>query len=262
MSNTPKKPATIDSLNRGIDLLEILAERDSVKLAALPELLDISRATAFRVLKTLQERGYVEHVAAQSAYRLGPAALLLSKRSQSVAIIRIARPVLQDLAQRTGETVNLAMFRAGRLVYVEIVDGRHALRMSASLGQAVPMHSTALGKAILALLSEERQGALLGAPPWSEYTPSTKTTWRELRTDVRRAASRGYALDLQEMDEGAVCVGAAIQGAGGEPLGGISVSGWAQRLGPKARTEIGESLSDRCRQISAELGYGGDGTGP
>ena len=161
-----KNSQTIDSLSRGIDLLEILAEREAIKLAELPDLLETSRATAFRLLKTLQERGYVEHVSSQSAYRLGPSALLLATRSQSFSLVRVAEPALRDFAQRTGETVNLALFRGGHLHYVEIVEGRHALRMSGSIGQAAPIHSTALGKAILAVLPANRRRALLGDEPW------------------------------------------------------------------------------------------------
>lgn len=250
-SGSPSR-STIDSLGRGIDLLEILATRDSVKLAELPELLDTSRATAFRLLKTLQDRGYVEHYPAESLYRLGPAAQLLADRSGSQSLVRAAQPALRDLAAETGETVNLALMRAAHLTYVEIVDGRHALRMSASPGQDVPMHSTALGKATLAVLPEERQLALVGPEPWTAYTPKTHTSWEALRPEIRRAAERGWAEDLEEMDEGAICVGAAILNREGEPVGGISVSGWAQRLDARTRREIGQSVAAWCRRITTE----------
>lgn len=255
MTREASKSATIDALGRGIDLLEILAQRESLKLAELPNLLGVSRATAFRLLKTLAERGYVEHLVAQSAYRLGPAALLLAMRSQSFSLVRIAEPALGELAEITGETVNLAIFRGGQLIYVEIVDGRHALRMSGSIGQSAPMHSTALGKAILAALPEDRQRSLLGLEPWEEFTPNTVTGWPELGPELIRAKKSGYALDVEEMDEGAVCVGAAIIASDGYPLGGISVSGWAPRLDPEKREEIGETLCDWCSRISKELGY-------
>jgi IclR family acetate operon transcriptional repressor len=252
---TKKKSLTIDSLTRGIDLLELLAEHDSLKLAELPELLGTSRATAFRLLKTLQGRGYVEHVPSLSAYRLGPAALLLASRSQAFSLVRIAEPALRDLAEKTGETVNLAIFRGGHLIYVEIVEGRHALRMSGSIGQTVPMHSTALGNAILAALPPDHQRALLGNEPWEQYTPRTPRTWKALEPELASAAKRGYALDLQQMDEGAVCVGAAVIGSNGHPIGGISVSGWVQRIDEAKQREIGETLSSWCAAISQELGF-------
>jgi DNA-binding IclR family transcriptional regulator len=78
--------------------------------------------------------------------------------------------------------------------------------------------------------------------------------WKELEPEIDRTVERGYALDLQQMDEGAVCVGAAIVSSSGHPVGGISVSGWVQRLDRAKQNEIGESLSNWCRTISEDLG--------
>jgi DNA-binding IclR family transcriptional regulator len=262
VASKSEKTATIDSLTRGIDLLELLAQRESTKLADLPELLGTSRATAFRALKTLQSRGYVEHIPAQHAYRLGPAAQLLAERSRTSSIVRVAGPALRDLAERTGETVNLALFRAGRLSYAEILEGAHALRMSGATGQSVPLHATALGKAILATLPAEQRPELVGSEPFEAFTSNTKTTWTKLKPEVDKAVRRGYAIDVEEMDEGAVCVGAAIVGPGGEPLGGLSVSGFAPRLGERKRREIGKLLVDWCARIGPQAESGAeDGAG-
>jgi len=105
------KRMTIDALDRGIDVLEVIAERDSVRLAELPELLSVSRATAFRVLKTLEERGYVEHVRSEHAYRLGSGSVILAARSQTSSIVSLAGPAIADLRDAAGETVNLALTR-------------------------------------------------------------------------------------------------------------------------------------------------------
>jgi DNA-binding IclR family transcriptional regulator len=256
------KTAAIDSLSRGIDLLEVLAERDSVKLADLPELLETSRATAFRALKTLQSRGYVEHVPAESAYRLGPAALLLAARSRTSAFVRAAAPAMREIGERTGETVNLALFRGGTLSYVEIVEGRHPLRMSGDIGQRVPLHCTALGKAILAALpDEEHQLQLVGEGPYEAFTPKTRTTWEQLRRDLQETARRGFALDIEETDEGAACVGAAILGQNDYPVGGISASGWAPRMTKRERTEVGKLLADWCGRIGKQLGFASEEDG-
>jgi IclR family transcriptional regulator, acetate operon repressor len=260
MAASETKTPAIDSLSRGIDLLEILARKDAVKLGDLPELLGTSRATAFRALKTLQSRGYVEHVPAQRAYRLGPAAMLLAARSRTSALIGAAAPAMRDIGERTGETINLAVFTAGTLSYVEIIEGRHPLRMSGDIGQSVPLHATALGKATLACLPEERQLELVGKGPYEAFAPNTHTTWKALQRDLRETARRGFAIDREEMDEGAVCVGAAIVGTSAEPLGGISASGFAARFDEKTRIEVGELLSEWCGRISKQVSSAdGDG---
>lgn len=246
------KALTIESLDRGVDLLEILAQRETVKLAELPAMLESSRATAFRVLKTLQGRGFVEHLPDQQVYRLGPKAILLGARSRMASFVRLAEPIMAEIRNRTGETVNLAVFRGGHLDYVEILEGRHALRMTGNVGDRVPLHATALGKATLARLSEQEQLALVGRGPYEAFTPRTVQKWDALKRQVAAAAKNGYAVDLEEMDTSAICVGATIS-EGGRPVGGLSVSGFAERLAEPARSEIGELLRDRCERISAEL---------
>jgi DNA-binding IclR family transcriptional regulator len=159
---------------------------------------------------------------------------------------------MREIAEKTGETVNLAIFTAGTLAYVEIIDGRHALRMSGEIGQTVPLHATALGKATLACLSEERQRELLGEEPYEAFAPNTHTTWRSLQGDIGETAQRGFAIDVEEMDEGAACVGATIVGTG-EPLGGISASGFAARFDERKRLAVGELLSDWCSRIGEQV---------
>lgn len=247
------KTLTIESLDRGVDLLEILAQRETVKLAELPEMLGSSRATAFRVLKTLQDRGFVEHVPSEQAYRLGPRAILLGARSRTTSFVRLAEPTMAEIRNKTGETVNLAVFRGGHLDYVEILEGRHALRMTGDVGDHVPLHATALGKATLARLSEAEQISLVGRGPYEAFTPRTVRKWDALKRQVATAAKKGYAVDLEEMDVGAICVGATILDGEGRPVGGLSVSGFAERLAEPVRTEIGELLRDRCDRLSAEL---------
>jgi IclR family acetate operon transcriptional repressor len=246
---------TIESLSRGLDLLEILAERGSVKLAELVGLLGASRATVFRVVKTLQERGYVEHVQELHEYRLGPGAFIVGARSQTSAIVQLAVPAMTDLHERSGETVNLALFRGGRLVYVEIMEATHAMRMTGTVGEEAPLHATALGKATLSVLPEERARQFLGAEPFSSVTPKTRTGWVELLKDLRATRGRGYSVDLEEMDMGAACVGAAIRANDGEPVAAISVSGLAARFTAKERERIGRAVATWAGKISEDLGH-------
>lgn len=236
-------------------MLEILAERGSVRLAELSELLGSSRATVFRVLKTLQERGYVEHVRSQHSYRLGPGPVILAARSQTSSVIHSAGPAMADLRDTTEETVNLALLRGGRLVYAEILEGRHAIRMSGNVGEEVPLHATALGKAILAALPPEKGSVLLGAEPYTSYTSRTYTTWDELASELDATRARGYAVDLEEMDFGASCVATVILGEGGYPVGALSVAGLAARFTPTQHTEIGARVAKWSQRISSKLGY-------
>ena len=244
---------TIDSLNRGIDLLEILAERGSVRLAELPELLGVSRATAFRVLRTLRDRGYIDHVESEHVYRLGPGPTLLGSRSQAGTVARLADFALVQLRDQTGETANLALLQGGDLIYASILESNYALRTSAAVGEIVPLHSTALGKAILSELPAETARKMAGAEPYAQPTENAPATWEELLAHLALTRERGYGIDNQETDPGATCIAAAITDATGYPLGGLSVSGATSRISADRVSEIAGTLITLCAELSEEL---------
>lgn len=245
----------IESVERALDLLEILAQRGSAKLAELTQALGTSRATTFRVLATLEARGYVEHVREEQSYRLGGAVVNLAAGTRSSAVIRLAGPALADLASATGETVNLALLSRGRLVYAAIFDGSYSLRMSGTVGQTAPLHPTALGKAVLAAAPPDQRRGLAGPEPYQAFTPRTIRRWPALEAELAETVARGWAVDDEESEIGAVCVAAAIVGGDGQPLGAISVSGAASRLPPQSRAEIGRAIVAWTNHISREIGF-------
>jgi DNA-binding IclR family transcriptional regulator len=243
----------ICALERGIDLLELLGERGQMRLAEVARELATSRATAFRVLATLQSRGYVEHDRTARVYRLGPALHTLTATSAATSVSRFAAPAMAALHQQTRETVNLGVVRRGRIVYAAILDGVHALRVNAEVGEEVPAHATAIGKSILAALPYEQRAFFLSREPYDAFTERTITTRVRLEDDLRAAAERGYGVDDQETGVGAVCIAAAIIGADGYPLGAISVSAIAARLPRTEFASLGESVKHRAAEVSAAL---------
>lgn len=242
-------------VERALDLLELLAKRDELSLAEVAAGLSSSRATAFRILSKLQSRGYVEHLRAQHTYRLGPQIRELASWAEQSALTRLALPALSELRAQSGESANLAALRRNRIVYEMILDGAHSLRISNTVGEEVPPHSTALGKAILAWLEPARRPTLLGKPPFASFTTRTITTEEKLQQELERVRARGYATDDEEMAFGAYCVAAPIIGTSGEPIGAISVSGLAARIPVRSRAALGESVKRCCERISSRLAH-------
>jgi DNA-binding IclR family transcriptional regulator len=240
------------ALLRGIDVLELLGERGEARLAEVASALGTSRATAFRVLATLQSRGYVHHSRSEQVYRLGPALKELAATSDSSSVVRVAAPAMAALRSETGETVNLAAVQRWRIVYVSVLDGVHALRMNSEVGEEVPPHATAIGKAILAALPPEQRGVFLGKEPYVAYTDRTITTRVELEHDLSKCAKRGYSADDQEAGVGSVCIGAPIIGSDGYPVAAISVSAIAARLPRKEFSALGRSVRTWADRISAD----------
>ncbi|MEO7556388.1 MAG: IclR family transcriptional regulator [Acidimicrobiales bacterium] len=242
-----------NGLERGLDAMELLAEHGEAKLVDVVDHLAVSRATAFRVLATLQRRGYVDHVRAAHVYRLGPQMRALASQSGSSSLIRLGGMALADLRNITGETVNMVVLRRGTIAYVAILDGAHALRMAAKVGDEVPAHSTAVGKAILAALPDDERAALAGPEPYHRCTKRTIGRRKDLEADLKRTRERGFAIDDEESEIGAACVAAAVVGADGRPLGAVSVSGLAARMPARTWPELGKMVRARCDAIAAAL---------
>lgn len=243
------KPEAVGSLSRGLDILELLAEHGSLRLADLPAPLGVSRATAYRILSQLQDRGYVEHDREAHRYSLGASAVALAARSKSASLISTAEPALNRLNAETQETVNLAVLQGGRLVYVRIIEGGYALRMSGNVGEEAPLYATAMGKAILAHVSLDRRLHLVGDEPFPKFTSTTVSTYAELDAAVDRARLDGYAVDNEEVDTGAICLGAAILGEGVEPVGAVSISAPASRISTRVE-EFGRLTAEAAQDIS------------
>ena len=244
----------IESLDRGLDVLEVLAERGEIGLAELATAVTASRATAFRVLSTLEARNYIEHVRQDRVYRLGRAFIGLAAKSHASALITLAAPAMAELRVRTGESVNLAVFRQGQVQYAAAYDGTFGLRRSAVVGQLAPLHATALGKSVLSALPSSQQRALLGGEPYLKFSDRTLTKWADIERDLIATAKRGYAVDDEESEVGAICIAAPIIGVDGQPLGAISVEGPTTRLAKGQRARLGRALAEWCRKISIELG--------
>lgn len=250
------KQRGIEALSRGFDVMETLAAHGELPLSELARLSGVPRATAFRVLNTLAARGYVDHQPEKHVYRLGPGSLILAAQSQVSSVVRMAEPAMRALQGATGETINLALVRVARLMYVEIIESHHGVRtMSGGVGQQAPWHATALGKAVLSRLAVDEARPVLGSEPYPQYTPHTKTTWQRLAADLGAARARGFAFDDEETDLGASCVAAPILAANGRPLGAISVAGLTTRFAPALREETGRMVAGWTTELSRRLGY-------
>jgi DNA-binding IclR family transcriptional regulator len=223
-------------------------------LAEVAAVLEVSRPTAFRLLVALETRGYVEHARREHVYRLGQAIHVLAARAAPESLLRLAEPALSDLRARSGETANLALVNRTTIVYAAILDGIHTLRMSVKVGETVPAHATALGKAILSQLPPASVGAFVGQEPYRQYTANTILDRARLDSELTLVRDRGYAVDDEECDTGASCVAGIIVGHDGFPVGGISVSGLAARMPETTQLDLGETVRSWCEQISKQVG--------
>ncbi len=244
------------ALSRGLDVLEALARSDEGGLgpSALGRRVDLDKATVTRLLRTLVAAGYVTQDDATRRYRLTGRILWLAHRASVRLDLRsVARPHLTALRDELGETVHLGVMDDLRVVYVDKLEADNSIQLVSAIGQTMPLHSTSLGKAMLAALPDDEREAVYAR---MDLAPRTDWTIRDLATfreEIQRTQLRGYSTDDRENEPFGACVGAAIVGPGGRPFGAISVSGPYFRIRHRLPV-FGERVRAVAGAIERELG--------
>lgn len=239
---------SIAVLGKALDLLDVLDGDDALTLTELSNRAGIPKPTALRILSNLEERRYVERDV-HGQYRLGMRLLQLgSRKSAGIDLRTVARPAMKALHAEFDETVNLAVPAEDGIIYIDILQSPRGLRMAATVGMRDHYHSSALGKAMMASWPEGRAKSFLGGA-LGRKTARTVATIDELMLELDRVRETGYAIDDEENEVGARCVGAPIFDHRGVCVGAISVSGSASRL-TDDRIEV---LADRVRAAAATI---------
>jgi IclR family acetate operon transcriptional repressor len=249
-------------VGRALDLLADVARGRRHTTVSAAEATGTSRASAYRMLVTLESRGFLEHD--REAHSWGPGALLfditaVSTREQLRAT---AMPLLAALRDRELETVNLAWFGNGRLVYTDVLESPLRFRMGGARGEHAPLYSTALGRAVLASLPSEEQASLLAQARPEPLTERTVVDTGALVDELAVARTRGWAAEHGETELGVSCFGAALVGPSGRPVGAISISVPDARLDPKRERHLGAAIRQVAEAITDALPDAGrDGHG-
>ena len=186
-------------------------------------------------------------------YRLGPRLVSLARLVLSRGLPAVAAPHMRELAHKFGHSVNLGVLNGFNVLYVDMLESRHSLRMVTGIGALEPLHATAIGKAIAAALPPDELRSLLASYTMRPLTPATITSRARFEAEVEQVRERGYAVDNAECQPGARCVGAAIRDRYGV-IGGISMSASLEHLPDEDLTLAGAAVRDAANAVSAELG--------
>lgn len=219
----------VQTSKRTLALIEKLMKQGSCGVTELASELDMGKSAVHNHLTTLQESGYVlKH---DDEYQLGLKFLDVGGYvRKSMEFYQIAEPEVKSLAADTGELANLMVEEQGMGVYLMRSKGEKAVDLDTYAGHRTHMHATALGKAILANLSDERVEQIIDRHGLEEKTPQTIGTRDELFTELDEIRDRGYAIDDGERLEGLRCIAAPVKHSSGEVLGSVSVSAPASRF--------------------------------
>ncbi len=250
---------TTRTLSRGLAVLEALASADELGLgpSAVGEKVGLDKATVTRLLRTLVETGYVAQDEISRRYRLTGKILRLAHGvTAQLDLQRVARPHLKRLREDVGETVHLGVREGLEVFYVDKLVSDNSIQLVSEVGQTMPLHTTSLGKAIVATLSEADREALYRQMDFAPRTARTIRSVEQFRDEIARTQARGYAIDDRENEDFGACVAVAIVGADGRAVAALSVSGpdfrvraHFDRFGQRAR----EAALAIARELGAEM---------
>lgn len=250
--------AVSTSVTKAFRIVELLAAKPNggLSLAELSLQLGMPKSTTHRYLATLIALGLTERDGADR-FRLGTKVVELAGSFLANSDLRTeGNAILDELAAKTGETVHLAVPSGGEVVYIAKVESIHALRMYSHIGARLPMHSTSLGKAIMAHLPAERIDEIL-LTPMTARTPRTITSPRELTLELEHIRQQGFAIDDEENETGVCCVGAAVLDYMADPVAAVSISGPNNRMSRERCVTLGPMVRDAAMSVSRRMGYTG-----
>ncbi|MGH3734125.1 MAG: IclR family transcriptional regulator [Micromonosporaceae bacterium] len=256
MATTPATPSTpargATAIGKLVAVLEALDGHR--RLSAIARATDLPTSTVHRILQELVTLGWVRE-GEDRGYLLGPGLLRLAGRGADDSdIARLARPVLRALADRTGYTVHFGLRHDDEAVYVDKLEGRGGYGMRSRIGDAMPLHCTAIGKAILAALPDDEVRLIAERGGLPRRTPKTLTTVGQLLTDLVAVRSRGWSVDDEENHPRIRCVGAVVTDHRRLPVGAISVSGLVFDMEREHIARLAPLLVRTAHQVSAALG--------
>jgi IclR family KDG regulon transcriptional repressor len=259
-NDTVQESGAVKAVVKTLRILEVLSAGDNRGVTKIAAETGMSKATAFRFLLTLEREGYVRQDRDNGTYSLTlqlfeVASLVRQRRTRLDDI----HPVLQVLAESTGETVHLATMEQDHLVYLDKVESKRALKvsMASRVGRVAPLHCTAMGKVLLAYQDPVIREDLLPRLALQRFTPTTITSIVALKRALVEIEQNGIALDEEEHEEGVYCIAAPIQNSRGDVSAAVSISMPSVRITRETNTSYQQMIRETAARISAMIGAGG-----
>ncbi|MGI8780017.1 MAG: IclR family transcriptional regulator [Solirubrobacteraceae bacterium] len=251
MSVTPGQER-MSAIGKMLAVVETLVEQR--QLSAVARMTGLPTSTVHRILQELVSTGWASETP-DRRYALGARALgVLGRATGESATARAARPFLEALRDRTGHTVHFALRTGDEAVYVDKLDGRRSYHMRSRVGRSLPLHSSAIGKALLAELSEAEVLVIIGRTRLPRRTEHTITSPDALLAELRTIRGRGFSIDNEENEVHTRCIGVAVHDHRRIPIGGLSLSALAFDLDAEQVRTFTPLVVASGHAVSAALG--------
>lgn len=249
---------SVQSVERAVAILDYLSRRPTgVPLNEIAQAASLHASTCFRILKTLKNQGLVEQLAEGGSYRPGPGLLILASRLLlQVDLVSLGVPHVNALCSETEESVHLCVLMQGEAREIAARESDQPVRAAAGVGTRMPLHSTAVGKVLLAFqASAEERERLLDSIVLQRHTAHTVTDPQRLKREVEQIRQQGFALNDREFHVGTAAVAAPVLNFMGDVVASLGIALPDVRFSGPARSRLIDATRRHAYELSRELGY-------
>jgi len=253
-----KSEYVVQSVDRALDILEAFNyNEEELGVTELSQKLNLHKNNVFRLLATLETRGYIEQDEKTGNYRLGIKIFEVANVFlHHLGLRRQARPILEELVSKCNETAYLAVTEGTDVVYVLMQETTHTVRVIPRLGHRLPAYCTASGKIQLAYESQDHLHELFKGHPLPKRTANTINDLDRLLEQFAQVARQGFALDNEELEEGVCCVAAPVRDYTHKVVAAVALSGPASRFSSeRVLNDLVPLVNEAGAKISQRLGY-------
>lgn len=256
MLKANKPDQLVQSLDRAINIIEKLVENNQgMGVTELSNSLGLHKSTVYRLLATLNYRGYVEQDA-HSNYKVGLKLFEIGSAVLNNIDLRTqVKPYLKKLRDETRETVHLGILDGHEIIYIDKEETSETIRMYSKLGRRISAPCTSLGKVILAYSDPELVNEIIEAEGLPSYTEHTITDKNKFRKHLEKIRVRGFAVDNEEQEEGIRCIGGPIFNYTEDVIASFSISGPTTRITEERINDLAQLIKTYTKKISAAFGY-------
>ena len=246
----------IRSVHKAVNILKLFSpDEPRLALTEISKRLGLGKSTAHNLLNTLVQAGLIEKLD-DGVYALGPEVIALSQGVRiNVELRDLAAPLLRRLAEVAKESVYLAVFDRVRVLYIYAIESPDRLRARSAVGDRALLHCTAVGKAILSMLSPQEVDAIVHEMGQPAYTATTITERGALDVELARIRQQGYSTDHSEHEANYYCIGAPILDRRGRVIGACSLSGTSPAILQDRLADLSVRVVNTAQEISRYMGY-------
>ncbi|ACD16608.1 DNA-binding transcriptional regulator KdgR [Paraburkholderia phytofirmans] len=244
------------SIGRVFAILGAIGDSGQIGISELSQRLGMSKTTVHRVIQTLKALGYVTQEVETERYRLTIRLFELgAKALESVDLVREADVEMRRIGEATREAVHLGAFDEDAIIYIHKIDADYGLRMQSRIGRRNPLHSTAIGKVLLAWMDPADAREVLSHVEFRKSTQKTLSSAEAVLNILPHVREQGYGEDNEEQEEGLRCLAVPVFDRFGRVIAGLSISFPTMRCGADTKSHYVALLRKSGLAISTRLGY-------